>query len=197
MKEQLTDRHSFIHDLVQKCKNQRNPANKVAFVLEMLWNALTFKPQGGFADNVRLHLCHFSGTGNRNNLHEVHMPTVGHGTCSRPRYWGNQVTSKMLCAGYHRHGICRVRIPVLFFTYLSHQGPWPISIKKCPHITFYHIYQIIFIIPISCWENFLLEQQDMGLTLRSLSLSYQKKDGRTYDTDVLEFESFDFIDHIL
>ncbi len=42
-------------------------------------------------------------------------------------------------------------------------------------------------------------------TLRSLLLSYQKKDGRTwlhpsffwYDTDFLEFESFDFIDHIL
>ena len=39
-------------------------------------------------------------------------------------------------------------------------------------------------------------------TLRSLSLSYQKKDGRVYPsfwyaTDFLEFESFDFIDHIL
>ncbi len=42
-------------------------------------------------------------------------------------------------------------------------------------------------------------------TLRSLSLSYQKKDGRAwprrsffwYDTDFLEFESFDFIDRIL
>ncbi len=42
-------------------------------------------------------------------------------------------------------------------------------------------------------------------TLRSLSLSYQKKDGRTwprpsffwYDSSFLEFESFDFIDHIL
>ena len=42
-------------------------------------------------------------------------------------------------------------------------------------------------------------------TLRPLSLSYQKKDGRAwprpsffwYDTDFLEFESFDFIDHIL
>ncbi len=41
--------------------------------------------------------------------------------------------------------------------------------------------------------------------LRSLSLSYQKKDGHAwpcpsffwYDTDFLEFESFDFIDHIL
>ena len=40
---------------------------------------------------------------------------------------------------------------------------------------------------------------------RSLSLSYQKKDGRAwphpsffwYDTDFIEFESFDFIDHIL
>ncbi len=42
-------------------------------------------------------------------------------------------------------------------------------------------------------------------TLRSLSLSYQKKDGQAWlcpsffwhDTDFLEFESFDFIDHIL
>ncbi len=42
-------------------------------------------------------------------------------------------------------------------------------------------------------------------TLRSLSLSYPKKNGRAwpcpsffwYDTDFLEFESFDFIDHIL
>ncbi len=42
-------------------------------------------------------------------------------------------------------------------------------------------------------------------TLRSLSLSYQKKDGRAwprasffwYDTDFLGFECFDFIDHIL
>ncbi len=42
-------------------------------------------------------------------------------------------------------------------------------------------------------------------TLRSLSLSYQKKDGRTwphpsffwYDTDFSEFESADIIDYIL
>ena len=42
-------------------------------------------------------------------------------------------------------------------------------------------------------------------SLRSLSLSYQKKNGRgwpcpsffCYDTDFVEFESFDFIDHIL
>ncbi len=42
-------------------------------------------------------------------------------------------------------------------------------------------------------------------TLTSLSLSHQKKDGCAwpcpfffwYDTDFLEFESFDFIDHIL
>ena len=40
-------------------------------------------------------------------------------------------------------------------------------------------------------------------TLRSLSLSYQKKDVWLrpyfflYDTDFLEFESFDFIDHII
>ncbi len=41
-------------------------------------------------------------------------------------------------------------------------------------------------------------------TLRSLSLSYQKKDGRAwprssffwYDTDFLEFESFEFIDQV-
>ncbi len=39
-------------------------------------------------------------------------------------------------------------------------------------------------------------------TLRSLSLSYQKKDGRAwpffwYDTDFLEFDSADIIDYIL
>ena len=39
-------------------------------------------------------------------------------------------------------------------------------------------------------------------SLRSLLLSYQKKDGPhpsffSYDTDFLEFQSLDFIDHIL
>ncbi len=34
-------------------------------------------------------------------------------------------------------------------------------------------------------------------TLRSLSLSYQKKDGREYDSDFSEFDSADIIDYIL
>ncbi len=46
-------------------------------------------------------------TGDKTHLNELHVPIVAHTVCSSPRYWGDYVTADMVCAGYHRHSVCR------------------------------------------------------------------------------------------
>ncbi len=46
-------------------------------------------------------------TGDKTHLNELHVPIVAHTVCSSPQYWGDYVTADMVCAGYHRHSVCR------------------------------------------------------------------------------------------
>ena len=71
------------------------------------------------------------------------------------------------------------------------QGPWPLSIKKCPRIFFYHLYQKVLIVPMSrCYDSllkFILDQDaepDRGYAIQSkshapsgLSISHVRRPG--------------------
>ncbi len=90
---------------------------------------------------------------------------------------------------YHKHRTKRVHFYHTFFYHYR-------DVLVCMNCTFASS---------TTFLKFILTRVTRKQTLWSLSLSYQKKDGRAwpqpsffwYDTDFLEFESFDFIDHIL